>query len=147
MSELVTDFVETGKARIVDAPDAKPEKVLHQVEHDRSFELPTGLFATTVACYLGFLGLTLAAFATPELGIPMAIFAFIIVAGFAVPTVWTRLKPDDVAQPKSWGVFMNEGIMTNTGRCSARDATIQMLILPVLIVLWGVAVVTIAALV
>lgn len=147
MSELARDFVETGKARIVDAPVEKTEAPRHEVERDRSFELPTGLFATTVACYLGFLGLTLAAFATPELGIPMAIFAFIIIAGFAVPTVWTRLKPEGVAQPKTWGRFAQEGIMTNTGRCSARDATIQMLILPVLIVLWGVAVVTIAALV
>jgi len=147
MSELVKDFVETGKARIVDAPQTASERAVHQVEHDRSFELPTGLFGTTVACYLGFLGLMLAAFATPELGIPMAIFAFIIVAGFAVPTLWTRLKPDGVANPKTWGAFAREGIVTNTGRCSARDATIQMLILPVLIVLWGVAVVTIAALV
>jgi hypothetical protein len=37
--------------------------------------------------------------------------------------------------------------MTNTGRLNAREATIQMLILPVLIVIWGLAVVTIAALV
>ncbi len=144
MSELVKEFVETGKAKIVDAPEVEASP-RHEVERDRSFELPTGLYATTVACYLGFLGLTLAAFAAPGLAIPMAIFAFFIFAGFGVPAIWTRLKPDGVSRPMTWGRFGKEGVMTHTGRLAARDATIQMLILPVLIVLWGMAVVTIAA--
>jgi hypothetical protein len=37
--------------------------------------------------------------------------------------------------------------MTNTGRLSARDATTQVLILPVLLVIWGIAVAVIAAIV
>jgi hypothetical protein len=37
--------------------------------------------------------------------------------------------------------------MTNTGRLAPRDATIQVLILPVLLVTWGLAVAVIAAVV
>jgi hypothetical protein len=37
--------------------------------------------------------------------------------------------------------------MTNTGRLAPRDAAVQMLILPVLLVVWGLAVAVIAAVV
>ena len=67
MSQLVHEKIATGEARIVAAPKAK---VRHQIEDDRNFELPTGLYATTVACYLAFLGIMLAAFAAPMLAIP-----------------------------------------------------------------------------
>lgn len=77
----------------------------------------------------------------------MAIFGLFVIAGFGVPTIWTRLKTNSTAMPLSWGKFARNGIMTHTGRLSAGEATIQMLILPVLIVLWGLAAVTIAALV
>lgn len=143
MSQLVQDRLATGQARIVEAPVARPR---HQVEVDQNFELPTALFATTVACYLAFLGIMLASFAAPMLAIPMVIFAAFIVAGFGVPAIWTRLGGNK-SRPMSFGQFHNEGIMTNTGRCSARDAAIQMLILPVLIVGWGCAVAIIVALV
>lgn len=151
MSEHVKEMIARGEARIVDAPDSKARQTRHQVESDRNFELPTGLFVATAGCYLGFLAITGIAFATPTLGIPMAIFALFIVAAFGVPTIWTRLKknglePNDT-NPLTAGQFADQGIMTNTGRLAPRDATIQVLILPVLIVMWGLAAVIIAALV
>ena len=92
-----------------------------------------------------------AGFYSTGLIIPMAIFAIFIVGGFGVPAIWSKLKSngmdDNADRPLSMGAFRNDGIMTNTGRLSARDATIQMLILPVLIVFWGCAVAIIAALV
>ncbi|NVE94511.1 hypothetical protein [Altererythrobacter lutimaris] len=138
MSRLISTELIDQKARIVEAP-------VKQVVVDRTFELPRGLYIATVACYIGFLGIMAAAFSTPGLIIPMAIFAFFIVAGFAIPTIWTRLKPDHKSAAKSASRFASEGIMTNTGRLAPRDAAIQVLILPVLIVLWGLAVVMIAA--
>ena len=114
---------------------------------DRSFGLPGALYATTVACYLVFMAITAAAFGNPELIIPMAIIVFLIFAGFGVPTQWTRLAPDVVAKAKGWTRFQRDGIKTLTGHNSAGEATVQVLILPVLLVVWGLAVVTIAALV
>lgn len=143
MSQLVLDKIAAGEARIVDAPVQAPR---HQVEVDQNFELPTALFGATVACYLGFVGIMLASFAAPMLMIPMAIFAGFIIAGFGVPTIWTRLGGNQT-KPLSMGRFRNEGVMTNTGRCTPRDAAIQMLILPVLIVAWGLAVSIIVAVV
>ncbi len=151
MSEHVKDIVARGDARIVEAPDVGARMPRHQVEVDRNFELPTSLFVATAGCYLAFLAITGIAFATPTLGIPMAIFALFIVAAFGVPTIWTRLKKNGLesndTSPMTLGQFDSKGIMTNTGRLAPRDAAIQVLILPVLIVLWGLAAVTIAALV
>lgn len=144
MSNIVHDIIARGEARIVDLPQVAP--VRHQVEADRNFGLPTALYAGTVACYLGFLAIVGTAFANPTLAIPMTIFALFIVAGFGVPAVWTRLRGNTSA-PQTLGEFETRGVMTETGRLSARDATIQVLILPVLLVCWGLAVAVIAALV
>ena len=70
----------------------------------------------------------------------------LIVAAFGVPAIWTRLR-DNVSEPETLGEFETRGIMTNTGRLTARDATTQVLILPVLLVCWGLAVAVIAAIV
>lgn len=147
MSQLVQDRLASGQARIVDAPvQHAASGVRHQVEVDQNFGLPTALYGATVACYLGFLAIMLASFAAPMLMIPMVIFAGFIIAGFGVPTIWTRLAGNRT-KPLSYGQFQNEGIMTHTGRCAPRDAAVQMLILPVLIVAWGLAVSIIVALV
>jgi len=114
---------------------------------DRTFEMPRGIYVTVVGCYLAFLAITGTAFANPGLILPMAIFAFFIIAGFALPTVWTKLAPNAPAKAKSWARFQRDGIRTLTGHNTAGAATVQVLILPVLLVAWGLAVVTIAALV
>ena len=149
MSKHVTDIIARGEARIVEAPVAA-EAPRHQVEVDRNFELPVSLYGVTVGLYFAFLGVMFAGFASEGLVIPMAIFAIFIIGMFGVPAVWTRVESEasdqKASQPMSMGKFVSEGIVTHTGRLAPRDAAIQMLILPVLIVVWGCAVVIIAAL-
>ena len=147
MSKQVHDHIARGEARIVEAPARGLfGERRNQVEHDRNFELPTALYAATVGLYLAFIAVMFAGFGNPGLILPMAIFAVFIVAGFGVPAVWTRLR-GNVSKPMTLGGFGHKGIMTHTGRLAPRDATIQMLILPVLIVLWGFTTVVIAAIV
>lgn len=144
MSHIVHDIIARGDARIVEAPADAP--VRHQVEGNRNFGLPTALYGATIACYLGFMVIVGSAFANPVLAIPMAVIVLLIVAAFGVPAIWTRLR-DNSSEPETLGEFETRGIMTNTGRLTARDATTQVLILPVLLVLWGLAVAVIAAIV
>ena len=144
MSHIVHDLLARGDARIVEQPDAAP--VRHQVEADRNFGLPKALYGATVGGYLGFLLVMASAFANPELAIPMAIFVVFIIAGFGVPAIWTRLA-GNTSEPQTMGEFALKGIQTHTGRLAANDATMQVLILPVLLVCWGLAVAVIAALV
>ena len=142
MSKLVQDHIARGEARIVEAPTMRR----NQVEADRNFELPTTLYAATAGSYLGFIAVMFAGLGNPELVIPMVIFAVFIAAGFGVPAIWTRLR-GNASKPLSMGKFQLKGIMTNTGPLAARDAAIQVLILPVLVMLWGIIAVTIIAIV
>ncbi|KLI63460.1 hypothetical protein [Aurantiacibacter marinus] len=133
-------------ARTADIRIAPPALVRRTIV-DRTFELPKGLYVATVGLYLGFIALMGLSFSHPEMIIPVAIFTVFVVGAFGLPTVWTRLAPETPSKSKSWARFRQEGIMTAYGRTSARDATVQVLILPVLIFVWGVVAVTIAALV
>ncbi len=111
----------------------------------RTFELPPRLYAMTVAAYAGFIGIMAAGFGTGELWIPLAICLGIIAMGFGTPAVWTKLAPDKGESPLQWAEFRRKGIVTATGQTSALDATVQVMILPTLILVWGLAVLIIAA--
>ena len=145
MSKLLTRELIAQQAAIVDAPTIPRDTARHEV--DRTFELPKGLYAATVGLYLGFLAIMAAGFAAPGLIIPMAIFTVFVIAGFGVPAIWTRLAPKTDSKPMSFAKLRRDGIQTLTGRLAAKDAAIQMLILPVIIFCWGVTTITIAALV
>ncbi|MDE1467868.1 hypothetical protein [Aurantiacibacter sp. D1-12] len=114
---------------------------------DRTFELPVGLHVATAGFFLAYVVMMGIGFAHPEMIIPIVICGLFVIAGFGVPAVWTRLAPGTKSKALAWGRFQQDGIMTAYGRTTARDATVQVLILPVLIFLWGLAMVTIAALV
>lgn len=112
---------------------------------DRSFELPTRLYGATVGLFLAYIGLMTWGFAHPELLIPGVIFALFVVAGFGVPALWVRMQPENPTKPKSWSRFQRDGIMTLTGRLKANEAAAQVLVMPAVVFMWGVAVVSIAA--
>ncbi|MEW4448392.1 hypothetical protein [Qipengyuania sp. JC766] len=121
------------------------EQAFEQPPVDRSFEMPTALYGVFAASLFAFLAITAVGFASPGLIIPMAIFVVFITGFFVVPAIWTRIGPDDGKAPLTLGQLRRRGIATYTGRLDGRDATVQMLILPVMLVVWGLAVVTIAA--
>lgn len=114
---------------------------------DRSFELPAALYGATVGLFLAFIGVMGMGFANPQMALPLAIFALFIVAGFGVPAIWVRMRPEHPQRSLSWSRFRSQGIQTATGHCPASAAIMQVLILPALILLWGLTIVVIAALV
>jgi hypothetical protein len=111
----------------------------------RSFDLPPVLHAATVGLYLAFLGVMAFAFQDRGLIIPMAIFVMYIVMAFGVPAMWVRMKPTHPSKALRWADFSRFGIDTYTGNLSAKDATSQVLMLPILILGWGLAIAVIAA--
>lgn len=142
MAERLNRQQLAAQAIVHAAPELRqPTKV------NRTFELPPALYGATVGLFLAFLGVMAMAFPHPEMIIPMVIFALFIVAGFGLPTVWATMKPEHPDKATAWTRFQAEGIMTATGHTSAGAATVQVLILPALIFLWGVAAVSIAAIV
>ena len=117
----------------------------HSVRVVRRFDLPTGLFAAPVALYFAFLGVMAATFADKGLAIPMAIFSIYIIMAFGTPAMWVRMKPDHCAKPPSWSRFMHDGVVTHTGHLGGAGAVAQVLMLPVLILAWGLVVAAIVA--
>ncbi len=122
-------------------------EICQPVVVDRSFELPKALYIATAALYFGFLVVMGVGLATPGLIVPLAICAIFFAMFFAVPAVWTRMNPANPVATLSWQRFQRDGIATLTGRLRPREAAVQMLVLPVLVFLWGIVCVTIAALV
>ena len=118
-----------------------------EVKVVRSFDLPPVLHTATVGLYFAFLGVMAFAFQDRGLIIPMAICVIYCVMAFGVPTMWRRMKPDHASKPLGWADFSRFGIDTYTGNMSAKDATGRVLILPVLILGWGVAIAVIAGIV
>ena len=135
---------EIAKVAVIHAAPPVPGR---NVPVDRSFEIPTRLYATFAGLCFGFLAVLTTGFGNPGLIIPMAIFAFVIGAFFAVPAIWTRLTPENPVRPQGWAAFCRNGIRVHTGHNTAMAASIQMLLLPVLLFGWGVTVVIIAAVV
>ena len=118
-----------------------------QTKVDRNFGLPGGLYVATVALYVGFIGLMATLFLNPELIIPMVVFVAFIVFAFGVAGFWSKMKPDNEPPPLSWGQFASRGIQTLSGKLTASEAALQVLILPGLIFVWGLAIVVICAVV
>lgn len=137
MSKRISTAELAQVAAISDAPI--------QTKVDRNFGLPSGLYAATVGLYLGFIGLMAVLFANPELAIPLVIFAGFVAFAFGLCAAWAHMQPENDTRPLSWGQFSNRGIQTLSGPLSAGQASVQVLILPVLIMVWGLAIAVIVA--
>lgn len=87
-----------------------------------------------------------ATFHNPELILPLAVITGSIIFGFGINRTWTSMKPDNDSAPASWGQFSNSGVQTLSGHLTASEASILVLLLPVLVV-WGLAIAIITAVV
>ena len=142
MAERITRQLVAEKAIVREEPSVRlPTKV------DRNFELPNRLYAAMAVLFFAAAGVMALGFSAPGMIVPTGIIAVFIAMFFGVNAMWMRMKPEHPQRLTPWSRFRRQGIMTAYGHSTAGAATVQVLILPVLILLWGLAVVTIAALV
>ena len=142
MSELLTRELIAEKAIVHESHPA-----IKRVQFDQTFEIPTGVYAASLGLFVTFLATMVVGFGNPELGIPMAIFGVFFAGFYGIPTLFVKQAPEQSNTAMSWGQFKARGVKTATGHLPANEALAQMLVLPVLVVLWGFACITIAALV
>lgn len=109
-----------------------------------TFDLPPILYGLTIGAYLAYLGVMSLAFMEPQLVLPMVICVVIVVAAFLTPGLWARVEAPGQAR-QSWNDFAHRGFQCQTGRISGGSAALQVLILPGLVLLWGIAIAVIAA--
>lgn len=108
------------------------------------FDLHPSLHVAVFGSFFVYLGIMWTAFADPGLAIPFVIFVFFLAAFFVVPALWVRIAAP-VGQVESWEDFRRQGINIGSGWLSANDATVQVLTMPVMLILWGLAVAVIRA--
>ena len=126
-------------ARPVAAPAA-----LRSNHAPRTFDLHPVLHVAVFAGFGLYLAVMWAAFGEAELALPFVIFAVTLAAGFVVPAYWARVAGDDA--PKAGGdEFLRQGVDCNTGWLSGNAVLAQVLIMPAMLVLWGVGIAIIAA--
>jgi hypothetical protein len=113
---------------------------------DQCFELPSGIYVAMASMFTGFVAVLATAFRGGHMAVVYgAIFAF-IAAFFAIPAAFANVGPKDArARALSWFEFSDRGMMTATGHSSAREAITLVLLLPFLILCFGIAVSVIAA--
>jgi len=115
---------------------------------DQSFELPTAIYIAMATMFAGFIAVLSLAFRGGHMAVVYGVIFAFIAAYFAVPALFPGQAPKE-SRTRALGVFDfgHRGIATATGRASARDATILVLLLPFLILCFGVAVAVISVLV
>lgn len=113
---------------------------------NQSFELPTGIYIAMASMFAGFVVVLGFAFHGGQMVVAYGVIFAFIAMFFAVPSLFPRVGPQDGRRiALSWFDFANRGIGTATGQVCAREATMLVLLLPVLIMCFGIAFATIAA--
>jgi hypothetical protein len=139
MTTRVKTEILVARDEIVAAPAAR-------ACNDQSFELPKGLYITMAALFAGFVGVLSLTFRGGHMAVVYGvIFAFIAVF-FAIPALFPAMAPDR-KKALSWAMFRMRGIQIATGRSSAGEVTVLVLLLPFLIFCFGMAVAAIAMIV
>jgi len=107
---------------------------------DQSFELPRGLYAAMGIMFASFIAVLALGFRGGHMGVAYGVIFFFLAAFFAIPAIFQQKRG------LSWAMFRYKGIKTATGHTSAGEATVLVLLLPTLILCFGIAIATIAAL-
>ena len=118
------------------APDAAPAQAAEATTFaptPSSPDVAAGVGLLIAGAYAGLIGaFALATVATAHSAFMLTIAALFVVAFMAVPYLFLAIEPGAGRRP-SLERFLRDGMATMTGRCSGRDALIQMLIVPVLL--------------
>jgi hypothetical protein len=121
-----------ARAEIVAAP-------VKRACDDQSFELPGRLYAAMAIMFTGFIAVLALAFRGGHMAVAYGVIFAFIAAFFAIPAMFQQ------KQGLSWSMFRYRGVKTATGRSTAGEATILVLLLPFLILCFGIAIATIAS--
>ncbi|MGQ0589922.1 MAG: hypothetical protein ACT4N8_10400 [Sphingosinicella sp.] len=99
----------------------------------------------TIGAYFAFLAIMAAAFMNAELILPFAIFFIYVAMAFGTPALWARIAPRPEGRFASWAEFRADGVEIETGHIGSGAAIAQVLVLPILVAGWALAIAIIVA--
>lgn len=110
----------------------------------RAFDLHPALHVALFGAFFVYLGIMWTAFGEAQLAIPFAIFAVFLAGSFVTPALWARVFPH--TGPKAdWSCFVRDGFTCETGHLTAGATVAQVMIMPAMLILWGIAIAVIRA--
>ena len=112
--------------------------------NDHSFELPRGIYIGMMLCFAGFVAILASAF-REGMGVSYGIIIAFLIAFFGIPVIFVRASPLQKSSPADWYDFLDRGMKTHTGRIGGFSATVLVLLLPALILLWAITIAVIAS--
>jgi hypothetical protein len=140
MANRETKLELLARGEIVEAPAGRACR-------DQCFELPRGIYIAMALMFAGFFAILATAFRGGHMAVGYGVISAFIATFFAVPAAFPNVgRKDGRNRARSWFDFSDRGMMTATGHSSAGEATILVLLLPFLVLCFGIAVTTIAAL-
>ncbi|MDF7775673.1 hypothetical protein P1X14_10485 [Sphingomonas sp. AOB5] len=110
----------------------------------RVFDLHPAIHVAVFGGFFAYLGIMWAAFGNAELAIPFVIFAVFLAGSFITPAMWARVSPN-IGPKADWSKFLRDGFDCETGHLTARATMAQVLIMPAMLILWGLAIALIRA--
>lgn len=114
---------------------------------DRTYEVPTPILLGVFGLFMAYLGVMSIGFMAEDLVLPMVVNVIFVAAFAYVPAKWATMHPGKSDRALSWSELREKGLDTLTGRSGAGETATLILLLPACVLFWGIAVVTIAALV
>ena len=137
MSVHTPDAALIARRTIIDTTTAQKPPMTLPTRH---FDLPPLLHGATLGLFLVYLAVMGATFAGGRMPIVLAICAISVIGMFVVPGLFQLMGPSHEDRPLSMFAFARDGIDCLTGRLAAGQASVQVLIMPVLILIWGIVI-------
>jgi hypothetical protein len=129
--------------QLVDSQEVVAAPAQHACE-DQSFELPTGIYVAMGMLFVAFVAVLATAFRA-HMGVSYGVVLAFLAAFFVIPAIFVKAAPHGAAKSLEWWRFRDDGIATATRRSGAGEAVVLVLILPVVILGFAIAIATIAA--
>jgi hypothetical protein len=102
-------------------------------------DVPAAVYGMIFSSYAALIGaFALATVRSAESIFVITISALFVIAFFTVPRIFFRVEPKTQVRQSLHG-FMRDGLQTLTGHTSAKDALIQMMIVPVFLTIAALA--------
>lgn len=141
MSVHTPDAALIAHRTVIRLPTAKQPSMPLPTRH---FDLPPLLHGATLGLFLTYLVVMGLTFGGGRMGIVLTICAISVIGMFLVPALFQLMGPRHEDRPLRVSAFARDGIECLTGRLTAGQASVQVLIMPVLILAWGIAIAIIA---
>lgn len=122
------------------------DESLHHRGAEATPDVPGSVGILLFGSYLALIGALSIATAGPgESKFVIAIAGLFVLAFFSVPRLIFAQEPKEARRP-SMSLFLARGLNTYTGKCSGRDALVQMFIVPILLTFGVLAIAVVIAL-